>query len=68
MGFAAGEVPNQKGVDGAEGELSGLGGGSGAGNVIQEPADFGSGKISIEDETGFFKKKIAAALFDQLLT
>ena len=52
--FAAGKIPDEPGIDGAEGELAGFGQIASAGDVIEEPLDFRSGEIGIENEAGFF--------------
>ncbi len=49
---AAGEAPEEIRIDGAEGELAGLGPGADAGHVVEDPGDLGAGEIGIEDQAG----------------
>ena len=48
MSRACGELIHQPGVDGAEGELAGLGAAPGAVDVVEKPSDFAGGEIRIE--------------------
>src|SRR5579883_3668928 len=50
MHAAAGEAPQQKGIDRSEGKLAALGGGPRAGYVIEEPGNLAAGEIRIEEE------------------
>ena len=52
MDFAAGELPHQPGVHGAEQDLARLGPLPRAGHVIQDPLDLGGGKIGIRHQAG----------------
>ena len=45
---AAGQLPDQPGVDGAEGELAGLGLRARAGDVVEDPGDLGAGEVGVE--------------------
>ena len=49
---AAGEAPEQEGVDGAEGELAGLGQRARALDVVEQPGDLGGREIGIEQQPG----------------
>ena len=49
---AGGELPDEPGVDGAEGELATVGAGAGVGNVFEEPGDLAGGEVGVEDEAG----------------
>src|SRR6267378_8091044 len=48
----AGEMPDEPGIDGAEGELAALGARSRAGNMVQEPGDLGAAEIRIYHQAG----------------
>ena len=50
---AAGEVPDQPGVDGAEGQFAALGAIADSGDVVEDPLDLGGRKIGVKDEAGF---------------
>ena len=52
MRGAAGELPDEPGVDGAEGQLAGLGPGAGAGDVVEQPGDLGAGEVGVDDQAG----------------
>jgi hypothetical protein len=49
---AAGKPPQQKRVDRPERQPAGCGGVARAENVVQQPGDFGRGKIRVEDQSG----------------
>ena len=49
---AAGEPPEQETVDGAKGELTVFGTGSGAFHMVEDPGEFGGRKIGIEQQSG----------------
>ena len=51
MHLAAGEPPQQKAVDGAEGQLAAFGSGPRAGDLIEQPRDLGAGEVGIEQQT-----------------
>ena len=51
---AAGEFPDEPGVDGAESELAGVGLSACAGNMLQDPANFAGGEVGVKDKAGFF--------------
>ena len=50
----AGQPPQQPGVDGAEGEPAGLGGGARAVHVVEQPGQLGGGEIGVEQQAGAF--------------
>ena len=52
--LATGEFPDQPSFYGTEEEISGFGLGAGAGDMIEDPGDFGGGEVGIEDEAGAF--------------
>ena len=52
MHLAAGEAPQQEGVDGAEGEMAGLGERARALHVVEQPGDLGGREIGIEQQPG----------------
>ena len=49
---AAGELPDEPTVDGAADQLAGFGAGLRALDVIQDPAEFGAGKVGCQGQTG----------------
>ncbi len=51
--FAAGELPDQPGVDGAKGQLTTFGPGAGAGHVVKQPLQLGTGEVRIKHQPGF---------------
>jgi hypothetical protein len=54
MAAAAGKVPNEPGIDVAEKQLTISGALGSIGNVIEQPANFAGGKISVDHQTGAF--------------
>ena len=64
MDFAAGELPDQPAVYGAEAQFAGLGLFAGAGHVVQDPFDLGAREVGVNDETRLFANLVyqAAAL------
>ena len=50
--LAAGEPPDQEGVDGAEGEMAGLGERARALHVVEQPGDLGGREIGVEQQAG----------------
>ena len=52
VAMAAGEVPDEPGVDGAEGQLALVCAGATAGDVVENPGDLGRGEVGVEDEAG----------------
>ena len=50
--LAAGQPPQQKAVDGAEGEFAALGAFARAGDVVEHPGDLGAGEIGVEQQAG----------------
>ena len=53
MDFPAGKLPDEPGFHRAEAQLSPLCPGSRAGDVFQNPAQLGAGKIGVDDQTRF---------------
>ena len=49
---AAGELPDEPGVDRAEGELAALGALARAGDVVEQPADLGAAEVGIDHQPG----------------
>ena len=52
MDLAAGQPPEQEGVDGAERQLAALGARARAGHVVEHPRHLGAGEIRIEQQAG----------------
>ena len=52
--FPAGELPDQPGIHGTEAQFSRQGPLAGAGHMVQNPLDFGSGEIGVYDEPRLF--------------
>ena len=50
--LAAGQAPQQEAVDGAEGELAGLGPRPRAGHVVEQPGDLGGREVGVDHEPG----------------
>ena len=48
MDPALGQLPDQPSVHGAKGQFAVFGLGAGAGNMVQQPANLGAGKIRID--------------------
>ena len=64
VAMAAGQVPDEPAVDGAEGQLAALGAVARALHVIEDPLDLGGGKIGIEHQAGLRRDCFAGtALF-----
>ena len=62
MGLAAGELPDQPGFHGAEEQLAPPGPLPDAGDVLQNPAQLGSGKVGVDDQAGFAAVGLRQAL------
>jgi hypothetical protein len=62
------QIPDEPGIDGAEGEFATIGFFAGPGNMIEEPANFASGKVGIDDETGFVFYQFGLAGFFEIFT
>ena len=60
---AAGELPDEPGVDGAEGEFAALGARPRAGHVVEQPGELGAGEIGVEHQPGLAReqRRVAAA-------
>ena len=67
MDPAAGELPDQPGVNGAEEQLPSLCPLSGPGHVIQQPPDLGAGKVGVRHQAGFPADGIGMAVGHQLV-
>ena len=67
MDLAAGELPDEPGVYGAEEELPGICPLSGAGDLVQQPLDLGAGKIGVRHKAGFHPDLVPIALLYQPL-
>ena len=50
--LAAGQFPDQPGIDGAKEQIARLGPRPNAGHVIQNPGDLGAGEISVQQQSG----------------
>ena len=68
MRAVSGELPDEPGIDGAEGELAALGAQPRAGNIVEEPRDLGAAEIRIDHQTGFFMDDLLATVPLQLCT
>ena len=64
---AGGQVPEEPGVDGAEGEIAFVGAGSRSGNVVEEPAEFAGGEVCVDDEAGFVLDGLEVAVAFELV-
>ena len=53
MQAAASQIPDEPGIDGAEGQFATLSFFASAGDMIEQPANFASGKVSVDDKAGF---------------
>jgi hypothetical protein len=53
----AGKLPDEPRIDGAEREFTALGPFAGAVDVIEQPADLGAGKISVDDEARLLREE-----------
>src|SRR5437867_5120179 len=67
MHRAAGQLPHEPGVDGAEGERARAGALRGARHVLEEPAELGAREVGIEDEAGLLPEDVLEAARAQLL-
>src|SRR4051812_6527570 len=68
MDAAAGQLPDQPTVDGAEQELAGFRAALRAGHVIQQPADLGARKVRVEQESGSLAEERLHAISLESLT
>ena len=59
---AAGQLPEEPGVDGAEGEAAGAGELAGVGHVFENPGNLAAGKVSVDQQTGALLDEIFVAL------
>ncbi len=50
MQSAAGQMPEQEGIDRSEGELSALRAGARTCDIVEDPGDFRGGKIRIDQQ------------------
>ena len=67
MDTAAGEVPDQPGVNGTEEQFALLGTLTGAGDIVQQPLDLGAGEVSVGNQTGLLADGIAIATGNQIV-
>src|SRR5207249_8245777 len=67
MHRAAGQLPHEPGVDGAEGERARTGPFGGAWHMLQEPAELGAREVRIEHEAGLRPDAVREAARAQLL-
>ena len=63
---AFGQPPEQKAVDGAEGQLAALGGGSGTFDLVQQPGELGGREIGVDQQAGPRLDQLAVATLAQL--
>ena len=66
MNLSAGKIPDKPAVHRTEQEFAVFGLFPGIGNVIENPPDFGSGKIRVNQESGFLSEKFIQILFFEL--
>ncbi len=52
VAFAPGQVPDEPGIDRAEGQLSRLGSCPGAGHMVEQPGELGAGEIGVQHQPG----------------
>src|SRR5512133_1459147 len=67
MSAAAGEVPEEPGVDGAEGDLTALGSVAQAGGIVQEPSQLGCGEVGVDDQAGLGADGIDEAIAAKII-
>ena len=67
VALAVGEIPEEPGVDGTEGELAVEGVGAGSWNVREDPGDLGGGEVGVEQETGLIANRFFGAVCGELL-
>ena len=67
MGFAAGELPDEPGLHGAEQQLAPLRPRPDARHILQNPAQLGAGKIGVDDQTGLAPEFLHQSFFLQLV-
>src|SRR5207253_496916 len=60
------ELPDEPGIDRAEGELAALGARARAGNLVEDPRDLGAAEIRIDHEPGLLLYERFGAVFFQL--
>ena len=65
MAPAAGELPDQPAVHGAEGQVAGIGRGAGAGHVVQQPLQLAAGEVGVDQQTGLLLDGVGHAGFAQ---
>ena len=68
MRFSAGQVPNEPRVNRAEREFAFFGARASAGHVVEQPFQFGAGKVRIEYEAGFLLNERGFAVGFKLVT
>ena len=59
---AAGEVPEEEGVDVAEEEVADFGAVAGSFDVVENPGDLEAGEVGGEGEAGLFAEAVLAAV------
>ena len=57
MHLAAGQPPQQITIDGAEHQLASISALARAGDLVEDPGDFRSRKIGIDDQAGLFRNR-----------
>ena len=68
MDLAAGELPDEPGLDRAEGDLAALRFLTDAVHILKDPADLGAGEIGVDEEAGAALEELFQALCLQFLT
>ncbi|MNS94993.1 hypothetical protein D3C72_1292310 [compost metagenome] len=64
---AAGQLPYQPGVDGAEGQFAAFGHPARAGYVIEQPGQLGAREVGVHDQAGARLQEVAVAVLPQLV-
>ena len=67
MRLAAAKVPGQPAIDGTEGQFATLGAGARSGQIVEQPAEFGAGKIGVNFQTGFTANQLGVAGGNQFI-
>ena len=62
MDFAAGQLPDEPGLDSAEQQLAALCALACAGNVLKQPVQLGTGEVGVDDEAGLGAEGVGQAL------
>ena len=61
VAFAAGQIPDQPAIDGAEGELAGFGAWPRTLHIVENPGDFGAGEVGVDQQPGLLADHVFCA-------